>query len=243
MIAGASPGGPLQQFEDVRKRARRLEADIDGKLVAYNRVSVSQGAKGGTESDVESGEQTGDSFTTSLASELESLLAQLSETHQDMGRCVKDLAAGEGARQSHVLQRHRELLHEYEKEFRKIKANIKEQRERDDLLHSVRKDIGEYKSAASARTDPLLRERGAATNSIKTADQVLESAQTTFDALRNQRQLYSSIGSKLSAFRARLPTIDSLVGRIQRRKKFESIVLAIVLATCAIVVLYFSILR
>mmetsp|Transcript_69977 Transcript_69977/g.145875 ORF Transcript_69977/g.145875 Transcript_69977/m.145875 type:complete len:229 (+) Transcript_69977:293-979(+) len=228
MIAGASPGGPLQQFEDVRKRARRLEADIDGKLVAYNRVSVSQ---------------TGDSFTTSLASELESLLAQLSETHQDMGRCVKDLAAGEGARQSHVLQRHRELLHEYEKEFRKIKANIKEQRERDDLLHSVRKDIGEYKSAASARTDPLLRERGAATNSIKTADQVLESAQTTFDALRNQRQLYSSIGSKLSAFRARLPTIDSLVGRIQRRKKFESIVLAIVLATCAIVVLYFSILR
>ena len=29
--------------------------------------------------------------------------------------------------QSHVLQRHRELLHEYEKEFRKIKANIKEQ--------------------------------------------------------------------------------------------------------------------
>lgn len=93
-----------------------------------------------------------------------------------MGRCVKDLGAGEGARsglshhvlisntvdnkkettscsqhlakvalplpppraleltgisllsspsQSHVLQRHRELLHEYEKEFRKIKSNIK----------------------------------------------------------------------------------------------------------------------
>jgi hypothetical protein len=30
----------------------------------------------------------------------------------------------------HVLQRHRELLHEYEKECRKIKANIREQRER-----------------------------------------------------------------------------------------------------------------
>jgi hypothetical protein len=29
----------------------------------------------------------------------------------------------------HVLQRHGELLHEYEKECRKIKATIREQRE------------------------------------------------------------------------------------------------------------------
>jgi len=240
-VAGS---GPLQQWEDIRKRARRLEADIDGKLVAFNRVSVNQGTpKVEKESDLESGEQTGDAVTSSLASELESLLTQLSETHQEMGRCVKDLGAGEGARQSHVLQRHRELLHEYEKEFRKIKANIKEQRERDDLLHSVRKDIGEYKSAATARQDPLLRERGAAQGSIKAADGVLANAQSTFQALRGQRNLYSSIGSKISAFRARLPTIDSLVGRIQRRKKFESVVLAIVLAACACVVLYFSILR
>mmetsp|Transcript_4561 Transcript_4561/g.10993 ORF Transcript_4561/g.10993 Transcript_4561/m.10993 type:complete len:226 (+) Transcript_4561:221-898(+) len=220
--------GPLQQWEDIRKRARRLEADIDGKLVAYNRASVSQ---------------TGDALTSSLASELENLLIQLSETHQDMGRCVKDLGAGEGARQSHVLQRHRELLHEYEKEFRKIKSNIKEQKERDDLLHSVRQDIGEYKSAASARADPLLRERGAAQNSIKAADSVLANAQTTFEALRGQRNLYSNIGSKISAFAARIPSIDSLVGRIQRRKKFESIVLAIVVSACAICLLYFSILR
>ena len=32
----------LQQWEELRKRARQLEADVDGKLIAYNRMSISQ---------------------------------------------------------------------------------------------------------------------------------------------------------------------------------------------------------
>ena len=67
-------------------------------------------------------------------------------------------------RPSQVLQRHRELLHEYEREFRKIRSNVEEQRERDELLGSVRADIGEFKTAASARMDSLVRERGSAQN-------------------------------------------------------------------------------
>ncbi|EKX37981.1 Golgi SNAP receptor complex member 1B [Guillardia theta CCMP2712] len=187
--------------------------------------------------------QNGDSVSASLAAELESLLLQLSETNDGMGRCVSDCQTGEGARMSNVLQRHRELLHEYEKEFRKIKANIKEQRERDDLLHSVRQDIGEFRTAASSRTDSLVRERGATQHSLRTVDKILSGAATTYDALRSQRQFYNNVALKLSSFRSRLPTIDSLIGRIQRRKKMESIILAVVIAFCAIIVIYFSILR
>ena len=56
---------------------------------------------------------------------------KLSETNESMGRCLRELGGGgDSARLSHILQRHRELLHEYEKECRKIKSNIKEQRER-----------------------------------------------------------------------------------------------------------------
>ena len=56
---------------------------------------------------------------------------QLSEANEGMGRCLRDMGtSGDNARLMHVLQRHRELLHEYEKECRKIKANIIEQRER-----------------------------------------------------------------------------------------------------------------
>lgn len=171
-------------------------------------------------------------------------MRQLSEANESMGRCLRDMgSSGDSARLMHVLQRHRELLHEYEKECRKIKANIKEQRERDELLHSVRRDIGEFKTAAASRTDSLVRERASATNSLKTTDQLLKGAAATYESLKNQRQLYNSIAVKLSAFRSRLPSIDQLVGRIQKRKKTESIILAMVIAACAITVIYFAVLR
>jgi hypothetical protein len=32
----------MQEWEDLRRRARTLEADIDAKLIAFNRLSVAQ---------------------------------------------------------------------------------------------------------------------------------------------------------------------------------------------------------
>ena len=62
---------------------------------------------------------------------MSSVWRQLSEANEAMGRCLSEMSgSGESARLMHVLQRHREMLHEYEKECRKIKANMKEQRER-----------------------------------------------------------------------------------------------------------------
>ena len=41
----------------------------------------------------------------------------------------------------HTLQRHRDILQDFQHEFNKIKSNIETQREREDLLGSVRRDI------------------------------------------------------------------------------------------------------
>lgn len=41
----------------------------------------------------------------------------------------------------HVLQRHHDILQDYTQEYRKTSANLKARKEREDLLHSVRKDI------------------------------------------------------------------------------------------------------
>lgn len=41
----------------------------------------------------------------------------------------------------HTVQRHRDILQDYTKEFRKIQSNVQARREREDLLHSVRQDI------------------------------------------------------------------------------------------------------
>ena len=52
----------------------------------------------------------------------------------------------------------------------------------------VRKDIGEFRSSAGARMDPLLRERAAATGSLRGADNILSGAASTLEALKGQRQ-------------------------------------------------------
>lgn len=41
----------------------------------------------------------------------------------------------------HTVQRHRDILQDYTKEFQKIQSNVRARREREDLLHSVRQDI------------------------------------------------------------------------------------------------------
>lgn len=46
-----------------------------------------------------------------------------------------------GSAMRHVLQRHHDILQDYTQEFRKTSANLKARKEREDLLHSVRKDI------------------------------------------------------------------------------------------------------
>ena len=41
----------------------------------------------------------------------------------------------------HVLQRHRDILYDYNKEFKRIKENIKLKRDQAELLNYVRQDI------------------------------------------------------------------------------------------------------
>ena len=41
----------------------------------------------------------------------------------------------------HTTQRHREILQDYNNEFRKTKANIQQHRQREDLLGGVRRDM------------------------------------------------------------------------------------------------------
>jgi len=52
----------------------------------------------------------------------------------------------------------------------------------------VRQDIGEFRSSAGTRMDPLLRERAAATGSLRGADNILSGAASTLEALKGQRQ-------------------------------------------------------
>lgn len=48
---------------------------------------------------------------------------------------------GKDAAATHTLQRHKEILEDYKKELSKTVSNIQSRKDREQLLHSVRKDI------------------------------------------------------------------------------------------------------
>jgi hypothetical protein len=132
----------------------------------------------------------------------------------------------------HQLQRHREILHDLRQEFGRSRAALTVANERSQLLSSVREDIREHRCAASRASEALLRERNAIGASGRAADEVLEAAQATRDALNAQRGGFSSIGGKLRSIAALSPQINALMGMISRRQKRDRIVLGVVVGLC-----------
>lgn len=66
---------------------------------------------------------------------------QLNTVNEKMGEWSSNGEQSTASQNMHTVQRHRDILQDYTKEFRKIQSNVRARREREDLLHSVRQDI------------------------------------------------------------------------------------------------------
>lgn len=162
-------------LSETRAKARRLENEIDSKLVQLSACSACSSAAAAS------------SGFPQLQHETEQLLQQLSEVNDTMSREAADGMSGGTATAMHMLQRHREILHDFQQEFSKSKASLKAATERSELLSSVRQDIREHRHAASRASEALLRERSAIHASGRAADEVIGQAQATREALAAQR--------------------------------------------------------
>ncbi|KAG5626935.1 hypothetical protein H5410_012153 [Solanum commersonii] len=150
-------------WEELRKEARKIEGDLDVKLSSYAKLGarVTQGGY------VEAGSPTLGSSRSwkSTEMEIQSLLEKLLDVNDSMSRCAASAASTTSVTQK--LARHRDILHEFTQEFRRIKGNISSMREHAELLSSVRDDISEYKASGSMSPKMhILRERAAIHGSI-----------------------------------------------------------------------------
>lgn len=195
-------------------RCRRLEGDLDSKLAQLSR-----------QEDSSSGAAVG------LIREIETQLQDLEQVNDQMSREAMDSPGGT-ATAMHKLQRHREILHDFQQEFARSRAQLRQATERSQLLSSVRETISEHRYAASQASDALLRERNAIAASGRAADEVLGQAAATRDALNAQRGGFGSMSGKLGALSALAPQIDSLISAISRRHKRDKIILAVTFGVC-----------
>ncbi|CAH1416124.1 unnamed protein product [Lactuca virosa] len=189
-------------WEELRKEARKIEGDLDVKLSSYAKLGarVTQGGF----ADAETPTMASNRSWKSMEMEIQSLLEKLLDVNDSMSRCAASAAPTTSVTQK--LARHRDILHEFSQEFRRIKGNISAMTEHAELLSSVRDDISEYKASGSMSPRmQILRERAAIHGSISHMDDVIIQAQTTRAALGSQRAMFGDVQGKVKQLSDKFP--------------------------------------
>ncbi|KAG5042125.1 hypothetical protein AAZX31_03G026700 [Glycine max] len=220
-------------WEELRKEARKIEGDLDVKLSSYAKLGArfTQGGSG----YVDSGSPPIGSSRSwkSMEMEIQSLLEKLLDINDSMSRCAA--SAGPATSVTQKLARHRDILHEFTQEFRRIKGNINSMREHAELLSSVRDDITDFKTSGSMSPRmQLLRERASIHGNISHIDDVISQAQATRAVLGSQRTLFTDVQGKVKVLGDKFPMIRSLLGSIRRRRSRDTLILSAVIAACTL---------
>lgn len=157
-----------------------------------------------------------------------------------MGDALESMATT-NSKQSmmHILQRHRDVLYDNTREYHRTRANLKTARERAELVSSVRNDISSYKTAAGSAADQLLSERGHIDSSHQMTDAILAQAYETRDEFGRQRSTLSGIGSRMVGVANQLPGLNTLISKINTRRKRDSAILGLVIGVCIILLLMY----
>eukprot|EP00639_Heterosigma_akashiwo_P029631 CAMPEP_0194687640 /NCGR_PEP_ID=MMETSP0295-20121207/16385_1 /TAXON_ID=39354 /ORGANISM="Heterosigma akashiwo, Strain CCMP2393" /LENGTH=236 /DNA_ID=CAMNT_0039576027 /DNA_START=119 /DNA_END=826 /DNA_ORIENTATION=- len=123
-----------EEWESLRREARRLESSLEDKIQSYSRLAQ----RLNTDilyQDVESSPSLDNHEEQSLAVDIEHLLSALSDCNEKMNACV---TAGSRTANSALLQRYREILFDYTTEFKNTSVAIQRKRESQELFRSAR---------------------------------------------------------------------------------------------------------
>ncbi|KAF8951602.1 hypothetical protein CPC16_009026 [Podila verticillata] len=231
--------GPVT-WDSLRKEARQVESEIETKLTSLSKFAVrsntsSQGAGVGSSN---AGLDNGDELEVNI----EALLEKLSTVVDAMSGLLDTPGQNVSSSVMHGLQRHRDILHDYTKEYRKTRQNVRAARDHAQLLSSVQGEIDSYKNGNMSASDYMLSERAKIDGSHLLADSALEQAYATKDDLDRQRTTLQSVNSRINNVANQLPGVGQLIGKIQSRKSRDNVILSCVIGSCVVGVLYFTVL-
>jgi len=224
-------------WEDLRKQARQVENQLDVKLVAYSKLGAGYGnaaAAAGSSDQQPLLADTDDHAVEATEAEIQQHLSQLSTINDLMSECSASATAPSAA-MVHTLQRHRDILQDYTHEYGRTKSALDASRDRAQLLATSRDGDGAYKNGRlNRRLDHLLKENEHIRNSDRLIDEQIAIALETREHLGGQRATFKAIQTKVNDLAHRFPMINSLVQRIQLRKRRDSLVLGVVVGVCLI---------
>lgn len=237
-----------QWWLSIAFQARQLENQIDLKLVAFSKLGSSLSSSTALSSFSDKAPLLDDTQNVvgDASTEIADLLARLAQVNEGLA----DFAArqSQSAAIHHTLQRHRDILLDYRQEFNKTKANLEAMAEREDLLSSVHRDINDYRNGvadggtgrSNKRMDLLLKETESARNSERLIDDQINIAIESRETLVSQRIAFKAIQTKLNDIANRFPVINSLVQKINIRKRRDTLIVGLVIGLCLTFMIWYA---
>lgn len=217
----------MASFAQLRSQIRALETKTQELLSQYSNFvqSVSSSA---TAEEIK------------LVNDIEENLRTREEVAASLNRVVNSDGKAPATR-LHQLQRHKETLSEHKSELQRIKAAIQHERNRTNLLTSVQSDIQNHRNRSTTPredADYMLEERSRIDNSHNLTDSLISQAFETRDEFIRQRQSLANIQRRLWTAASHFPGINTIISKVNTRKKRDSLILAS-LITCCILLLFF----
>ncbi|CCC69578.1 hypothetical protein NCAS_0C05880 [Naumovozyma castellii] len=140
------------------------------------------------------------------------------------------------------LQRHKEVLQDHWKNFRNIRSSIQQERNRLNLLFSVKNDIAQHSNNNLTNEDEneyIQNESRRIDQSHNMMDRLIMQAVETRESFMNQSHLLHNANNRILQTLQRVPGLNQVISKINTRRKKNAVILATVTTLC-ILFLFFT---
>lgn len=210
-------------FVTVRSQAISLESQTDSLLTRYSSFA-----------------QTTSSEPLAQETQLQEKLETILNKRQDIVETLQKIADNDSdisTTKLSQLQRHRETLQENWQTFRNIRSSIQQERNRLNLLFSVKKDL--QQDTIENRDEYIQDEYRRVENSHSVVDSLIDQAYETRDQFVSQRRVLHKSGDRILQTLQHIPLINNVIAKINTRRKKNAVILASLISIC-ILVLFFT---
>ena len=167
-------------WEVQSRRVRQTQSRLDAKLTAYSQYVSDLARKNAAPSDAVSVDMSGSTPSAqdraAMEAEIQALLVQYSDELDELGTTLNDPLLPPNNTQKHAIQRHRELLLDFEREFFRSKTHVRQVLDRHQLLGHVKQDIHDYRTQHASEVQSYLDERSHLERSHLMMDETLDQA-------------------------------------------------------------------
>ncbi|KAI5950316.1 GOS1 [Candida jiufengensis] len=221
-------------FSQIRSQALNLENQTESLLSKYSQYiqQLSQSLESSTEEN-------------QIKQQINDLLTKRDTLLQKLNRISESSTQELSTSKIQQIQRHSQILKDNRISFNKIDQTIQEERNRNNLLFSIQSDITNHKRRnlpeEQQEIDPdsyILEESQRSDNLNSIANRLLQGAYSTRDELINQRNILSNSNLNIMSNIQSIPGINVLISKINSRKKRDTLILAVIIAVC-ILLLFF----